>query len=369
MTILPVACFSVRKDSMACVEEYRICEDFRTGELTQLLRDPKNNCKYPSCPPGSAEVQEDVDPYDNPTTTTPTTSSATTPSPATSSAAGAPTGTTKTPSPTIVDESALVTTKWINIDSNHSGSLTKATYRAFAAYNRTNVCDELHVAAVSYEKMVGTIPSAPQVYSIVAQVTCKLESEQRVAGKYVLHFEESPANHFELTMCGHTQDGTIINWIAVDNGVTVCQTPTEKDVFESQAVEHVDHKASTGLSDFVNKLKAGDTRALAVTGVGIVACLLIVLVVVVYRSRRLRRYQATETASGTPTNKIGEEMEDESKEDEETTIEESSKDEVEEDEPSTTTGLRADMKVAADKVDEAAEAGKFMNSPSLRHQV
>ncbi|RHY29857.1 hypothetical protein DYB32_004799 [Aphanomyces invadans] len=336
---------------MACVEDYKVCEDMTTGEMTQLMRDPKNKCNYPQCPAGSREVEEGVDPYD------------TTPVPA-----AAPGPASSTPSPSTSNNSTgQVTATWENIDSSHSGGLAKASYAAFAAYNNSNVCDELHVVGVSFEKLVGAAPSEPQQYSVVTHITCSLASEKQVVGKYILHFEENPKDHFELTTCGHVEeDGGVVNWITVEEGSTVCQTPIQNAAYQKQVAEHVDHErpvTSTSFSDFVEKLKAGDGRAMAVAGAAAVACLLLVLVVVVFRTRRAR-YHETETAScsGTPTNKIGEEADDatDNKEDDESSEEGCSK---------ASTYDEDDSKPRESVIMSADEVGAFANSPVLKHQV
>ncbi|RHY89694.1 hypothetical protein DYB35_004878 [Aphanomyces astaci] len=343
--------------------KFTVCENLKTGELTQLTRDPKNNCNYPPCPAGSRKVEEDVDPYA--TTLTPATAGSA------ASSTKAPTPFTSiSPSATSANSSGLNTTRWENIDSSHSGALAKASYRAFAAYNRTNVCDEFHCVGVSFEKLLGGAPSAPQVYSVVTHITCSLESEKQVAGKYILHFEENPKDHFELTTCGRVKDnGDITNWITVDQGVTVCQTPAQNAAFQAQPDEHVTHvrpTTSTSFSDFVDKLKAGDGRAMAVAGAAGVACLLLVLVVVVFRSRRAR-YHETDTAScsGTPNNKVGEtdstttndKNGDDSSDDDTVGDKQNPDDTEEESVPRDSIAMSVD------------EVGAFANSPVLKHQV
>ncbi|KDO17397.1 hypothetical protein SPRG_17121, partial [Saprolegnia parasitica CBS 223.65] len=162
----------------------------------------------------------------------------------------------------------------------------------------------------------------------------------QAAGKYVLHFEEAPPG----------PDNLLFNWIGVVNGNTVCQTPTEKNAFAAQAVEHVAHNASTSaLSDPVQYLQSLDTPARAVVGsvAALVVVVLVLVLVKVVRSRRTR-YEPASVESNTPMRRRRASTTEEGKEEEltETASTRSAIAEIEGlMEPTTTMSLRPSMKL------------------------
>ncbi|OQR99771.1 hypothetical protein THRCLA_06395 [Thraustotheca clavata] len=422
-----------------CQADIKTCRDRTSNDLIELVRDPKNNCTFPICPPntdlvssndGSAEAErarqdwqaraqhsipspapsptimnslapsstvQRAAPYDEeswhgnaPWTTPPssvapsneflpTTASATAaPAPenlqptlapvsstpimvtaAPTSAAVAPStinsatasvagNTVATPAPTaattLVPNQApkVLDGPWINIDNNHSVALDAAVFAAFAGYNKSSVCDALKIGIVSYEQQA-------QSYSVVADVSCNLKSESQVAGKYVLHFEEAKPNVYYLSMCGHEQDNLLFNWIGVEHGDTVCQTPAEKNAFATQSVEHVAHNVTTGDAVFsLDYLKHMQPASQAIVGsiVAVLAVLVVLMAVKIVRSRRIK-YQAA--SSETPVGRRRASREDdESKEEElgETASTRSAIAEIEGlMEPSTTMNLRPSMRL------------------------
>ncbi|KAF0686874.1 Aste57867_21348 [Aphanomyces stellatus] len=236
--------------------------------------------------------------------------------------------------------------QWVGIDDAHTPELEHAALDAFATYRAPDVCSALKVTLISFEMMTGLIPSAGRQYSIVAKVNCNAE-ESGADGKYILHFSESPVNTYHLSMCGHVKSSIVTNWISVENGTAVCQNPAQNTDFSLQKETHVEH--SSAIYDYYQRLEHGDTTAIVLGVLGLLAAAVVVSAMVMLRNRF--RYHQT-SLDKSPSNKVGDDGDD----DEESKVEDDDdedvelaktkdNDEVVLNEPDTTTTLKATMKL------------------------
>ncbi|OQR97824.1 hypothetical protein THRCLA_06848 [Thraustotheca clavata] len=257
--------------------------------VTKVSPNPFNNCEFDLCPDEIEAEDLSIEDIIDVEETTPA------PTPVPNSKDGKQVTATPTSAP------KQVTWHVVSAESVLT-PLREAVNSAFALYNSTQICDQLSIEYDSIERKNSTDMTdsdhkkhakkhkqdALHSFHVVVSVDCSLKGEDQVSGKFILNMErhgKNEAQAYQLVECGHLGSwGDIVNWLAVRNNVGYCQTPTQKNKFDSQPLQYVNYHAKQ-LTMIDTIVRNKNYLAIVATIVGAIAVAIIVCVVICLRRR------------------------------------------------------------------------------------
>ncbi|OQR99783.1 hypothetical protein THRCLA_06394 [Thraustotheca clavata] len=249
-----------------CPEDLYICPN---GQA--VGRDPNDNCKFFPCrEAGSA-------------TTAPAPTPVLTPASTSSSVPVTVESNLTTHKGIIAGDILPPNYNWTAIDDAIPHTLHLLLDAAFGNYNSSAVCSPFNSTLIAAEKASVATNDTTALYHVVMTVNCN-----NLTNVFVLEVTEDKEGMF-LSQCGHRENGTMRNWLTIQNEMTKCQTPLERAAFLAQPLNHTAHSSPVNEATLMQNVKEFFTAPeMPVLGAAVVVVLavLVIAVVVVKRSRQ-----------------------------------------------------------------------------------